>query len=59
MRFDFRDGSTRVHAYFTAKGLAKASVQLQHERLPDSGTVEEVRAFWGERLARLAALFRS
>ena len=27
---------------------------LEHERLPDAGAVEEMRAFWKERLARLA-----
>ena len=58
-RFDFRDGETRVHAYFTAKGQSKASVQLAHERLRDARAVEEMRAFWRERLARLAERLRS
>jgi hypothetical protein len=52
-RFDFRDGTTRVLVYFAAKGPAKASVAVQHERLPDAAAVEEMRAFWKERLARL------
>lgn len=53
-RFDFRDGTTRVQAYFTAKGPAKAGVQVQHERLADAAAVEATRAFWKERLRRLA-----
>jgi hypothetical protein len=53
-RFDFRDGTTRVQAYYTAKGPAKASVQLQHERLADAAAVEETRRFWKDRLRRLA-----
>jgi uncharacterized protein YndB with AHSA1/START domain len=53
-RFDFRDGSSRVQAYFTAKGPAKATVQLQHGRLADAAAVEATRGFWKERLQRLA-----
>jgi hypothetical protein len=51
-RFDVRDGS-RLHAYFTPKGEARASASLQVEKLPDADAVEEARAFWKERLARL------
>ncbi|MGH2752097.1 MAG: hypothetical protein ACRDK3_14675 [Actinomycetota bacterium] len=53
-RFDFRDGESRVHAYFVSKGRSKASVHVQHERLSDEGAVEEMRAFWKEHLAELA-----
>jgi uncharacterized protein YndB with AHSA1/START domain len=55
-RFDFKQGETRVHAYFTGKGESKSTVQIQHERLPDANAVEEMRAFWKERLQRLARL---
>ncbi len=53
-RFDFRDGTSRVHAYFISKGRGKAAVSIQHERLPTAEAVEEMRAFWKERLGRLA-----
>jgi hypothetical protein len=53
-RYDFRDGATRVHAYFISKGRGKSTVAIQHERLPDADAVEEMRAFWKERLDRLA-----
>jgi len=55
-RFDFRDARSRVHAYFTPKGRAKTTVTLQHERLLDADAVSEMRAFWKERLARLAEM---
>jgi hypothetical protein len=55
-RFDFRDGVGRVHAYFVSKGPSKSAVQVQHERLADEDAVEEMRAFWKERLAALADL---
>ena len=53
-RFDFRDGRSRVIFGFTPKGETKSSVALIHERLPDADAVERMRAFWKERLARLA-----
>lgn len=56
-RFDFRDGESRVHVYFVSKGRAKATVTVQHERLADEGAVEEMRAFWKERLGELAHRF--
>jgi hypothetical protein len=56
-RFDFRDDGSRVLAAFIAKGPAKATVALQHERLPDADAVERVRGFWKERLSKLANSF--
>jgi hypothetical protein len=53
-RFDFGDGTSRVVFGFTPKGETKSTVALSHERLPDAAAVEEVRAFWKERLGRLA-----
>lgn len=53
-RFDFRDGTSRVIFGFTPKGETKSSVALIHERLPDADAVERMRAFWKERLDRLA-----
>lgn len=53
-RFDFRDGTSRVHVYFTAKGGAKTTVSVSHERLDGNDHVEQMRAFWKEHLAKLA-----
>ena len=57
-RFDFRDGGSRVEAYFDAKGEAKATVHVQHDRLSDHDAVERMRGFWRERLGRLSELAR-
>jgi Activator of Hsp90 ATPase homolog 1-like protein len=54
VRFDFRDGTSRVVASFDPKGRSKTSVTIQHEKLPDAGAVDEMRAMWKERLNRLA-----
>jgi hypothetical protein len=53
-RFDFLEDESRVHVYFVSKGRAKATVAIQHERLPDETAVEERRSYWKERLGRLA-----
>ncbi|MBM4188572.1 MAG: hypothetical protein FJ206_14810 [Gemmatimonadetes bacterium] len=42
-----------VSFWFTAKGAAKAQVQVQVEPLPDRATADRVKAEWGERLDRL------
>jgi hypothetical protein len=34
-----------VEAYFTDKGPSKATVMIQHVRLPDRTAVEEMRTF--------------
>jgi uncharacterized protein YndB with AHSA1/START domain len=58
-RFDWRDGSTRVNMGFIAKADDKATVALSHERLADAAEVEQMRAFWRERLATLKALLEA
>jgi hypothetical protein len=52
-RFDWGDGETRVIVGFTAKGAAKSVVALEHERLPDPGEGERMKAFWRDRVAVL------
>ena len=54
IRFDFRDGTSRVVAYFDPKDRNKTTVTVQHERLPDARAVEEMRGIWQEHLKRLA-----
>ena len=53
-RFDVLANGTRLAVGFAAKGEAKASAQLQHEKLPTADDVETWRAFWKARLDRLA-----
>jgi hypothetical protein len=38
------------------KGRGKSTVSIQHERLAGERAVEEMRAFWRERLTRLAGI---
>jgi hypothetical protein len=52
-RFDWGDGSTRVIVGFDAKSDGKSSVGLAHERLPDAGEADRMKAFWRERVAVL------
>jgi hypothetical protein len=52
-RFDHGDGTSRVNAYFDSKARTKTTVTVEHQHLPDAGAVEEMRALWRERLARL------
>jgi hypothetical protein len=47
-------GSTRVLAYFEDKGPGTSQVSIQHERLDGPDDVATWRAFWRERLSRLA-----
>jgi uncharacterized protein YndB with AHSA1/START domain len=54
-RFDWGGGETRVIVGFTAKGEAKSTVALQHERLANGDEAERMKAFWRERLAALKA----
>jgi len=54
-RFNWEDGATRVNVSFAAKGPAKATVVVSHERLPDPDEAESAKAAWGRRLAELKA----
>jgi Domain of unknown function (DUF4287) len=52
-RFDWGDGDSRVIVGFTARGNAKSTAALEHERLPDAGEAERMKVFWRERIAAL------
>ncbi len=52
MRITWADGS-HVDVLFTAKGAAKSSVSVDHRKLPDQQRVQQMRAFWKERLTLL------
>jgi hypothetical protein len=58
-RFDVGDGSVRMAAWFTGKGPAKSSVQLQVDRLRGPDDVEREKALWKDRLATLADVLRT
>jgi hypothetical protein len=52
-RFDW--GESRVNAVFVAKGEASSAVSVEHRRLADPDEAERMKAFWRERLPRLAS----
>jgi hypothetical protein len=54
-RLDVVADGSRIVAWFTDKGGGRSSVQVQHERLPDEAAMSAMKAFWKERLSRLAA----
>jgi len=55
-RFDWGDGDSRVVVFFEAKGDAKSTTALQHERLADAREAERMKAYWRERVAALKEL---
>jgi hypothetical protein len=58
-RFDYGDGPSRIHVALTAKGEAKSTAALTHERLPDGKEAERMKAFWRERVAGLKEVLES
>ncbi|MEX2457501.1 MAG: hypothetical protein WD770_00770 [Actinomycetota bacterium] len=55
-RYDWEDGSTRVVVWFEKVDAAKSRVALEHEKLPDAETADEMKAWWRERVAALKTL---
>src|SRR5215204_1512326 len=49
--FDWGDGGTRLVVGFEAKGDAKSTASLAHEKLPDAAEAGRMKAFWRERVA--------
>jgi uncharacterized protein YndB with AHSA1/START domain len=58
-RFDYGDGTSRVHVALVAKGETKSTAALTHERLPDGKEAERMKAFWRERVAGLKEVLES
>jgi hypothetical protein len=55
----WEDGRSRVNVYFTAKGDARSSVSVQHERLRDAAEADRMKAMWRERLNELKRALES
>jgi uncharacterized protein YndB with AHSA1/START domain len=53
IRMSWPDG-TLVVLGFAAKGPSKSQVAIAHEQLPDRAAAARMKAYWGERLDRLA-----
>ncbi len=52
-RADWDNDGTRIVAGFMAKGDAKSTVGLEHEKLPDTEALARMKAFWRERFVDL------
>ncbi len=57
--YDWEDGSTRVHVYIEERAADKGTVTVEHERLPDAETADEMKAWWRERVAALKPLLEN
>lgn len=55
-RYDWEDGETRVNVYFDAVTESKSRVAVQHERLPDADTADEMKTYWRARVVELKKL---
>lgn len=58
-RFDWGDGPTRVSVTFQAKGPARSTAFVAHERLPDPDAAEAAKAAWKRRLSTLKAFLEA
>jgi hypothetical protein len=52
-RFDWGDGTSRVHVTFAAKGAERSTAALQHSRLEDAGEADRMKDYWRERVSAL------
>ena len=56
VRFNAGDGSERLTIGVDAKGDDRSTVYVEHERLRDADHVDQMRAFWRDRLTELKHL---
>jgi hypothetical protein len=52
-RFDWGDGTSRVHVVFEPKDDGRSRLALQHVRLADADEAERMKAYWRERVSAL------
>jgi hypothetical protein len=55
MRVTWPDG-TSVELYFVGKGSAKSQLVVQHRKLVDKPSADQMKAYWTERLGALEAI---
>lgn len=58
-RFDWSHDGTRINCTFAAAGADKATVGVEHERLPDQQAAAHLKKYWRERLTVLKNLLES
>ena len=57
LRITWIDGETNLQVLLYPKGERKCQLSVQHSRLKDEKTATKMKAYWGEQLDALAALF--
>ena len=55
-RYDWEDGSSRIVLGIDEVDAHKSRLGLNHEKLPDADTAEEMKLWWRERVSVLKAL---
>ncbi len=55
-RYDWEDGSSRIVLGIDEVDVHKSRLGLNHEKLPDADTAEEMKLWWRERVSVLKAL---
>ena len=58
-RFDWGDGTSRVHVTFAAKGDGRSTAAVSHARLADAAEAERMKTYWRERVATLKAVLEA
>jgi uncharacterized protein YndB with AHSA1/START domain len=58
-RFDWDDGASRVTVEFAAKGPAKSTVAVAHQRLGKATEAQAAKALWRERLNDLKSFLEA
>lgn len=58
-RYDWADGPSRVEVSFAESGPMKSRVAVEHSRLADGPTTEQMRSWWRDRLAALKELLEA
>jgi hypothetical protein len=58
-RFDWLADGSRVVVDLAAKGPAKTTISVQHERLPDAASAEAMKSYWRDRLSNLKELMEA
>lgn len=58
-RFDWDNDGSRITVSAASSGAGKTTVAVDHERLPDSASAVERKAYWKDRLSALRSLLEA
>lgn len=55
-RFDWSEPPSRIAIHLVSKGESRTQISLVHERLPDAGAADRMKALWRDALSALKEL---